>query len=83
MAYSPLKYPWRKPYRTWLSTTAGLLAILLFGTIWLERSWGVTLPPWGIEAIVVFSCFVGLGAAIRTFHRQSPPEPGDLDDPSW
>ena len=78
-----LKYPWRKPYGAWLFSTGALLVILLPGSAWLERSINLVLPTWGIEAIVVLSIFVGLGAAIWTFHRQEPPEPGDLDDPNW
>lgn len=77
------KYPWRKPYGAWLFTTGGLLVVLLPGSVWLERSIGFALPAWGIETIFVLSNFVGLGAAIWTFHHQLPPEPGDLDDPSW
>lgn len=61
----------------------GLLVVLLPGSVWLERGIGFALPAWGIEAIFVLSNFVGLGAAIWTFHHQLPPEPGDLDDPSW
>ena len=64
-------------------TTGALLVILLPGTVWAERQLSRVLPDWGSEAILVLSNFVGLGAAIWTFHRQDPPEPGDLDDSNW
>lgn len=79
----PFKYPWRRPYGAWLFTTGALLVILLPGTVWAERHLSLVLPGWGFEAILVLSNFVGLGAAIWVFHRQNPPEPGDLDDPNW
>ena len=77
----PFKYPWRVPYGAWLFTTGGLLVVLLPGSVWVERQWGWSLPPYGVETIVAISCIIGLIAAAIAFQRQSPPEPGAWDEP--
>lgn len=79
----PLKYPLRKPYGAWLFTTGGLLAVGLLGSVWVERLWGVNLPEEGLRILLASAVVVGLIPALIVANRQKPPEPGDLDDPSW
>lgn len=79
----PLKYPLRKPYGAWLFTTGGLLAIGLPGSVWVERLSGVKLPDEGLTILVASAVVIGLISALIVAHRQKPPEPGDLDDPTW
>ncbi len=79
----PLKYPLRKPYGAWLITTGSLIAIILPGSVWVERLWGISLPEGGLELMLAMAMVVGLVPALIVAHRQKPPEPGDLDDPTW
>jgi hypothetical protein len=79
-----LRYPWRKPAGAWLLTTGVVLVALFFCSVWLERSYGVVLPPWSGEAMLAASNFLGIGAGLWVFFHQRPAEPGDIDYPdSW
>ncbi|MBE7734202.1 hypothetical protein [Devosia faecipullorum] len=77
----PLKYPAAKPARAWLITTGALLAIALPGSVWLERLWNWTLPPYGVNTLVALAVVIGLIPAYFVLLRQEPPEPGDPDYP--
>jgi len=79
----PLKYPYAKPYGAWLITTGVLLAMALPGSVLMERLWGVSLPPHGVEMLVALAVVIGLIPGYIMLVRQKPPEPGGMDDPDW
>lgn len=78
---TPIKYPYAKPYWAWLVTTGIVLAIGLPGSVFVERLWGISLPPHGLETLIALAVVIGLIPGYIVLLRQKPPEPGDLDNP--